>query len=60
MKSSKKLKDIFIDSKVSKEQRREQPVVVDSDNNIIWLPGLKKSQFDKAKDDFYDIILWYN
>lgn len=60
MKNSKKLKDIFIDSKVSEEQRKEQPVVVDSDNNIVWLPGLKKSQFDKAKDDFYDIILWYN
>ncbi len=60
MKNNKKLKDIFIDSKLTKEERETQPVVVDSDNNIIWLPGLKKSQFDKAKTENYDIILWYN
>ena len=60
MKNHKKLKDIFIDSKLAKEERDNQPVVVDSDNNIIWLPGLKKSQFDKAKTENYDIILWYN
>jgi tRNA(Ile)-lysidine synthase len=60
MKNHKKLKDIFIDSKLTKEERDNQPVVVDSDNNIIWLPGLKKSQFDKAKTENYDIILWYN
>ncbi len=60
MKNNKKLKDIFIDSKLTKEERENQPVVVDSDNNIIWLPGLKKSQFDKAKTENYDIILWYN
>lgn len=60
MKNSKKIKDIFIDLKLPKEQRDTQPVVVDSNNNIIWLPGLKKSQFDKAKSENYDIILWYN
>ena len=60
MKNNKKLKDIFIDSKLTKEERENQPVVVDSAGNIIWLPGLKKSQFDKAKTENYDIILWYN
>ena len=34
--------------------------VVDSNNTIIWLPGLKKSKFDKAFNENYDIILWYN
>lgn len=60
MKNSKKIKDIFIDLKLNEEERNLQPIVVDSNDNIIWLPGLKKSQFDKANNEFYDIILWYN
>ncbi len=60
MSSPKKLKDIYINSKLSKEERDNQPVVVDSNDEILWLPGLKKSKFDKAKNENYDIILWYN
>jgi len=60
MKFPKKIKDIFIDCKLSKEERDTQPIVVDSTGEIIWLPGLKKSKFDKAKKENYDIILWYN
>lgn len=60
MQSAKKIKDIFIDLKLEKENRDTQPIVVDSVGNIIWLPGLKKSKFDKAKSENYDIILWYN
>jgi len=57
---SKKIKDILIDNKIEIEKRNSLPIVVDSKNNIIWLPGLKKSKFDKAKTEEYDIILWYN
>ena len=60
MEGTKKVKDIFIDSKLSKEERNNQPIVIDSKGDIIWLPGLKKSNFDKAKEENYDIILWYN
>jgi len=60
MNNYKKLKDIYINSKLSKEERECQPVVVDSSGEIIWLPGLKKSKFDKANNENYDIILWYN
>ena len=55
-----KLKDIYIDSKLTKEERENQPIVVDSSGEIIWIPGLKKSKFDKAITENYDIILWYN
>lgn len=55
----KKVNDIFIDSKISTEERETWPIVVDSDDNIVWLPGLKKSKFDKKKDEKYDIILKY-
>ena len=55
----KKLNDIFIDSKIPLCERNQWPVVVDSDDKIVWLPGLKKTKFDKTKDDLYDIILKY-
>lgn len=57
---TKKLKDIFIDAKVSKALRDEWPVVVDSKGNILWIPGIKKSKFSKQKYETYDIILKYN
>ena len=48
---SKKVKDIFIDSKVPISQRDLWPVVVDSTDKIVWLPGLKKSKFDVQKNE---------
>lgn len=56
---SKKLKNIFIDEKIRKEERATWPVVVDSNNVVVWIPGLRKSKFDKTKDEKYDIILKY-
>ncbi len=60
MSSPKKLKDIFINSKIPKDERYTQPILVDSNDKILWLPGLKKSKFDKSNNEIYDIILWYN
>lgn len=56
---SKKVKDIYIDLKIPKEKRSRLPILVDSDDNILWLPGLKKSKYDKSKDGNYDIIVRY-
>ena len=56
---SKKIKDIYIDSKISKEKRNRLPILVDSEDNILWLPGLKKSKYDKSKSEKYDIIVRY-
>ncbi len=60
MNNSKKIKDIFIDEKIPKEERDTYPIVVDNNDNILWIPGIKKSKFDKSNDEIYDIILWYN
>ena len=60
MSSPKKIKDIFIDCKLSMDKRDSQPLLVDANNTILWIPGLKKSKFDKEKSENYDIILWYN
>ena len=56
----KKINDIFIDSKISKELRDSYPIVTDSTGKIIWIPGIKKSQFDRKKEQKYDIILKYD
>lgn len=53
----KKIKEIFIDEKISKSKRDIYPIITDSNNVVIWVPGLKKSKFAKAKDEKYDIIL---
>ncbi len=54
-----KIKDIFIDSKIPQEQRNQWPIVVDGNDQILWIPGLKKSKFDKEIDEKYDIIYKY-
>lgn len=59
MNGSKKINDIFIDEKIRKNERNIWPVVLDSEDNIVWLPGIKKSKFDKKNTEEYDIILKY-
>ena len=56
---SKKISDIFIDSKIKPSDRDLWPVVLDSEDRIVWLPGLKKSKLDKKNTEEYDIILRY-
>ena len=59
MLGKKKINDIFIDSKISKELRDEYPIVTDDTGEIIWIPGIKKSHLDRKKEEKYDIILKY-
>ena len=56
---SKKVKDIFIDEKIPISKRNEWPIVVDSNNVIIWIPGVKKSKYNKEKNEKCDIIIKY-
>lgn len=56
---SKKINDIFIDNKIVMSKRESWPVVVDANNQILWLPGLKKSDFDIPNGSCYDIIIEY-
>ena len=53
----KKVKDIFIDSKIPLEERKGYPLIVDSDDNILWIPNIKKSKFNNKKEENCDIIL---
>jgi tRNA(Ile)-lysidine synthase len=55
----KKVKDIFINEKISMSDRDKWPILVDNNGKILWLPGLKKSKYDKSKKESYDIIIRY-
>jgi len=52
-----RIKDIFIDSKIPLDLRNDYPLLIDSDDNILWIPNIKKSKYNVKKDEFYDIIL---
>ena len=53
-----KIKDVFINCKIPITERNSWPIVVDSNDVILWIPGLKKSVYD-MNDDNCDIILEY-
>ncbi len=59
MEGHQKIKDLFINAKIPKEKRDTWPIVVDANDEIIWVPALKKSKFDKEKNEKYDIIYKY-
>ncbi len=54
-----KIKNIFIEKRVPVMDRQSYPLVVDSENRIIWIPNLKKSQFNSKNSEKCDIILKY-
>ncbi len=56
---SRKISDIFIDKKIKSNDRDSWPIVLDSSDTIIWVPGIKKSKLDKKNTEEYDIILKY-
>lgn len=59
MDGRKKVNNIFTNEKISENERNIWPIVCDSNDKIVWLPGLKKSVFDKDKNEEYDIVLRY-
>lgn len=60
MDGTKKVSDVLIDCKVPSSKRDEIPIVTDNTGEIIWIPGIKKSHFDRLKSGKYDIIFKYN
>lgn len=57
LKGKKKISDIFINAKINKDKRNSYPILVDSNDVVLWIPGVKKSKFAKEKNEKYDIIL---
>ena len=55
MNGSKKLKDIFIDLKIPREDRNNIPIIC-FDNKISWILGYKTSQLFKVTQDTKNIL----
>lgn len=53
----KKLKDIFIENKIPISIREKYPILTDDNNNILWIPNVKKSKYNVKNNELYDIIL---
>ncbi|WP_374719650.1 tRNA lysidine(34) synthetase TilS [Parageobacillus toebii] len=45
-KGTKKIKEIFIEAKIPVYERDHWPIVEDAQGNILWVPKLKKSNFE--------------
>ena len=57
---SRKIKDIFIDHKIPLKERAVWPIVEDGNQDILWLPGLKKSNKETLKGSKLLITLKYD
>lgn len=55
MSGSKKLKDYFIDEKISRDKRDKIPLIVDGDN-IIWIVGYRSSNLYKVTKDTKKVL----
>lgn len=55
----KKVKEIFIENKLPISKRNNYPLLVDSDDKVLWIPNMKKSNLCYKKDENYDIIIKY-
>ena len=53
----KKIKEIFIENKLPLSKRNIYPLLTDSNDNIIWIPNMKKSNLCYKKEENYDIII---
>ena len=55
----KKVNKVFIDEKIEKNIRQNYPILIDNNNNVLWIPGIKKSKYDCYNKGNYDIIIRY-
>lgn len=58
--TKQKIKDIFIDKKIPKYLRDTYPLLVDSKDNILWIPNIKKTKYDVKNNEKCDIILTWS
>ena len=58
MEGSKKLQDIFVDAKIPRHLRGVWPIVVNSSNEVVWVPNLVKNRkFFNQKSDSYQYLI---
>ena len=56
MSGTKKVSEVLINAKVPLGKRDLWPIVVDSNDKIVWIPKVKKSKYNRRKEEECDII----
>lgn len=56
MNGTKKVNEVLINAKIPLAKRDLWPIVVDSTDKIVWIPKVKKSKYNRLKDEECDII----
>ena len=56
---TKKVGEILSEAKINMLDRDRYPIVCDDNGKILWIPGVKKSKFDRQTYEDYDIIIKY-
>ena len=56
MNGTKKVNEVLINAKIPVSKRDLWPIVVDSTDKIVWIPKIKKSKYNRRKDEDCDII----
>ena len=56
---TKKVSDVLTNEKINFEDRIDTLLLCDNNDEVLWIPGIKKSKFDKEISEKYDIIVKY-
>lgn len=56
MNGTKKVNEVLINAKIPLGKRDLWPIVVDSEDKIVWIPKVKKSKYNRLKHEECDII----
>lgn len=57
MEGEKKVKDFLIDEKVPRYLRDNIPIIVDADDNLVWLAGFRISEDYKVSDNSDNVLI---
>lgn len=47
---SKKVQDMFVDGKIAAAERDTYPIIVNSEDDVLWLPGMRRSSIGLVED----------
>ncbi len=56
MNGTKKVNEVLINAKIPRGKRDLWPIVVDSTDKVVWIPKVKKSKYNRLKEEDCDII----
>jgi tRNA(Ile)-lysidine synthetase, N-terminal domain/tRNA(Ile)-lysidine synthetase, C-terminal domain len=53
---SKKVQDMFVDEKIAPSERERYPLIVDAENRLLWIPGIRRSSHAQTGHETTDFL----